>query len=518
MAKRINIRPTTSVYATYKNLKYDPWTAIAEFVDNSSQSYYDNSESLKSIKYWGGLDIEISYSKEVDGSEMLVISDNAYGMNFDDFKRAIVLDSPPNRKSRSEFGMGLKTAACWFGLKWSVETVELGSGIKYKAAVDVEMLHKYRNEFIEVEESKVSTKEHGTIIRIWNLNRGISSRQIGKTKDQLRGIYRSDLRSGEIRIYYNNEQLIYSDPEVLTEKLPDGSDKTWRMSVDFEIKHQDKVYKVDGFIALLKRGSTSNAGFALMKNGRVIVGGYENHYRPEEIFEKPNSFVYQRLIGELNLDSWPVVQTKDAFDWYDGLEDIFVSELSKISGDYIKKAKEIRKDKKLSIESDISVALDNFERVGVIENPQVKTIDQPNQDVNHTDESDHNHSKESILTDSEVEYSKGKKILFRSNGKDYTFNLMPQINNPYKQWLYISKPNPESNEYNIEWNLKHPFFKSYVSDSSYYELITQFIFALSLAEIEASSTAVNNLVSPSAIRLSMNEMFKNVMDGGVKDE
>lgn len=46
MAKRINIRPTTSVYATYKNIRYDPWTAIAEFVDNSTQSYYDNTENL----------------------------------------------------------------------------------------------------------------------------------------------------------------------------------------------------------------------------------------------------------------------------------------------------------------------------------------------------------------------------------------------------------------------------------------------------------------------------------------
>lgn len=41
-------------------------------------------------------------------------------MDFNDFQRAIVLDSPPKRTTRSEFGMGLKTAACWFGKKWSV--------------------------------------------------------------------------------------------------------------------------------------------------------------------------------------------------------------------------------------------------------------------------------------------------------------------------------------------------------------------------------------------------------------
>ena len=59
MGKKINIRPTTSVYATYKNINYQVWTAIAEFVDNSTQSYYSNEEKLRSSKYWKGLSVEI---------------------------------------------------------------------------------------------------------------------------------------------------------------------------------------------------------------------------------------------------------------------------------------------------------------------------------------------------------------------------------------------------------------------------------------------------------------------------
>lgn len=47
MERMINIRPTTGVYATYKRLTYKPWTAIAEFVDNSTQSYFDHEEELK---------------------------------------------------------------------------------------------------------------------------------------------------------------------------------------------------------------------------------------------------------------------------------------------------------------------------------------------------------------------------------------------------------------------------------------------------------------------------------------
>ena len=50
MAKKINIRPTSSVYATYKRLSYQPWTAIAEFVDNSTQSFYDHRENPFAVK------------------------------------------------------------------------------------------------------------------------------------------------------------------------------------------------------------------------------------------------------------------------------------------------------------------------------------------------------------------------------------------------------------------------------------------------------------------------------------
>ena len=61
MSKKLNIRPTSGVYATYKRLSYQPWTAIAEFVDNSTQSFYDHQEELQSQKYYKGLSIYINY-------------------------------------------------------------------------------------------------------------------------------------------------------------------------------------------------------------------------------------------------------------------------------------------------------------------------------------------------------------------------------------------------------------------------------------------------------------------------
>ena len=128
MAKKLNIRPTSGVYATYKRLSYQPWTAIAEFVDNSTQSFFDHKNELMSQKYAKGLRITIDYIEDKDNGDSIEIYDDAYGMEWPDFQRAVVLDRPPQKTTgRNEFGMGLKTAACWFGSIWSVESTQLGS-------------------------------------------------------------------------------------------------------------------------------------------------------------------------------------------------------------------------------------------------------------------------------------------------------------------------------------------------------------------------------------------------------
>lgn len=474
MSKSINIRPTTSVYATYKNIRYDPWTAIAEFVDNSTQSYYDNIERLESTKYWDGLTVDIEYKRDKINGDRLIIRDDAYGMDFHDFKRAIMLDSPPKRKSRSEFGMGLKTAACWFGKCWSVESVALGSGVKYKATVDVEALSKYKNEEITVEEIPCSTKEHGTIVTIWNLNRTLSGTQIGKTKDQLRGMYRTDLRSGKIKILYNAVGLVYETPKVLTEILPDGSEKVWKKDIDISFDFNGEAKRVYGFIGILDEGSTSGAGFTLIRYGRVIVGGYENGYRPEEIFEKSNSYVYQRLFGELNLDGWRVTQTKDAFDLYGGLEDILIEKLKDECEDYRKKAKEYRKRPKVSINTGIETLVNTFSNAGVIDNAVITPIPDgieinPSQLV--IDQQIEESTVPSITTpdpaDIEIEGANGKRIVFSCNGEQYIFNFILKKDAPNSRWLNIVK---SGEEYIIEWNIRHMFFKPYINDE-HFELL-----------------------------------------------
>ena len=73
----VDIRPTLGdILNGYQRLSYRPETAIAEFVDNSTASYYDNKAILDFIGE--SLTIEINY----DSSQgILEIKDNAWGMD-----------------------------------------------------------------------------------------------------------------------------------------------------------------------------------------------------------------------------------------------------------------------------------------------------------------------------------------------------------------------------------------------------------------------------------------------------
>src|SRR5690242_4045108 len=133
----IQLRVGLDVISSYKRLAYTPWHAIAEFVDNSTQSYFNNEDVLWPLmrKVGTRLTVSIAYDRE---SEIFRISDNAMGMSFDELQSGLTVAQPPLRTDgRSKYGMGLKTAACWLGNKWTVRTKRLGETLEHRVEVDV---------------------------------------------------------------------------------------------------------------------------------------------------------------------------------------------------------------------------------------------------------------------------------------------------------------------------------------------------------------------------------------------
>ena len=528
LSKKINIRPTS--------------TAIAEFVDNSTQSFYDHKEELLAQKYAKGLNISIKYIEDTVEGDRLEITDDAYGMEWKDFQRAVVLDSPPkNTSGRNEFGMGLKTAACWFGSLWSVESTQLNSTAKYYTEINIDELGKYKIEEVDVKEEIVSKKDHFTKIVIKRLNKHIvGPRTIGKVKELLSSTYREDLRSGLVKITYNGSVLQFKEVPVF---IGDDS-KTWKKDVSFTVQYEGKELAVSGFIAIRIPGSVKDAGFTLIRRGRVIVGGSEKNYRPYELFGDANSYAWQRMYGELHMDNWPVTQAKDGFDWHNsGLEEAFINELSKHTQDYRKKAENIRVREKINTQDLVETATRGLAESGAVENVQIKivdsepaNIDTPNNaptlnaeplasEPKYTEESQNNQQENNetnntsqntsslIQSRANVQLEGGKQIEFTFTYKhiDYKFHIVLEMNDPTMDWLLVEQLT--DTEYNLSINMRHSFFKPLIDKSEFLPIMMRMSVALVLAEIESMVTSYDGRIEPSAIRLKMNEILEIVRKG-----
>jgi HSP90 family molecular chaperone len=94
---------------SYRRLAYTPWHALAEFVDNSTQAYFDNREALDLAFVEDGAEFEVAilYDRAAGRVE---ITDNSIGMDEGELEEALkVAAHAPRPHGRSKYGMGLKT-------------------------------------------------------------------------------------------------------------------------------------------------------------------------------------------------------------------------------------------------------------------------------------------------------------------------------------------------------------------------------------------------------------------------
>lgn len=334
----LNIQPQAGVIGVFSRLNYKPWYAIAEFVDNSTQSFYSHQIELEEYGI-EGVDIHINYDAVND---VLTIVDTAFGMELDDFSRAVKIDSPPEDKSgRNEYGMGLKTAASWFGNIWSVRSTRLGSDNEYYTEINIPELRQNNLNSVSIRRTKVDPTLHGTTIIIRDITKKVGSpRTKNKITELLKSMYRRDLNSGLVRIEYDGEPLYYDDHDCLSFR-----NRTWRKDLEFLFEFDGQIHCVTGFVGILAHGGFGRAGFALFRRNRVVVGGEDFNYKPEEIFGQAQSTIAHKLFGELDLDDFHVNQAKDGFVWDDGLEEEFIKQLKSHIEEYIKIAKITNKDR-----------------------------------------------------------------------------------------------------------------------------------------------------------------------------
>ena len=329
-----------SVIQSYKRLSYTPWHAIAELVDNSTQSYFNNQAQLDEALASAGEGFWIRVVYDREGGGLLRVSDNAMGMSYEELTNALKVGIPPAITSgRSKFGMGMKTASCWIGNRWTVRTKRLGETTEHQVTVDVDQIAGGDNDLRYFAVPSRPADDHYTIIEIMDHNQEFRGRTLGKIKDFLSSMYRQDLRGGWAVIEWQGSPLAWDDSEFQFLQARDGS--IYRKGFDFIAAGK----LVTGWVGVLSSGGRSKAGFSILHADRVVRGWPES-WRPETIygFQGRNDLINQRLVGEIHLNDFEVSHTKDDILWYADEQEQVENLLQKECADYIEVARRHRRD------------------------------------------------------------------------------------------------------------------------------------------------------------------------------
>lgn len=494
----VDIRPSLGdILNGYQRESYRPETAIAEFVDNSTASYYTNKKIIDEVDPNYILTIYIKYDSI---RKTLHIDDNAWGMDLETFKDALTIAKKPRTQGgRNEYGMGLKKAASWFGKCWTVDTKGYGEQNGYSSEIDIDELVLNKSNEVNVTTTEKDYRDHYTRIKINKLCRNITSSSIEKLKKDLSSIYRNDINTGKIEIYVNGEKLTYEEPSVLIETI-DGIEKKWKKSFEDTILFDGTEYNFKGFVALREVGSYKETGFALLRRGRVIIGGFDKNYKPRNIFKNNNDFVSLRLFGEVHLDNFPVTQAKDNFDWdLNGLEEIFQSKLESICEDYIIQAKNYRaKQEKILTHIDSTQAKE-------IGDETVQDISKINSDIVTVT------PKVEIETKTQSDDTVISSYKMHVNILDENYNVSVIFNNDENSKLFDVKT--LDNDINIIFNTNFPYFDSVNSDIKFIKVIQKYLILFVLSEkiAERSYADNNGNIKPVVIREILNVILEEIV-------
>ena len=487
----------------YKNLQRSDVSiegAFREMIDNSTTSFMDHEEILH------GLGEKCCVVKIKWDNEKIEVSDNAYGMNLDDFQRAFELSKKAthySENSRGQFGMGLKYGALALGPKYTVETIEYNSCKKFRGTLDSNELDITKAKTIVAEEFDAMDNLHGTKITIvpqtgYKYNKYMTPKKLDALTTKLSMIYSQDLRKNKLQLWLNDQRIKYNEP--IWQNDANGEAVFHHFNNSFML--DGKEYKYSGWLGQLETGSTYNAGFSLMQKGRAI----EINYRPKEIFGAPNTYAYQRLFGEIALEgnNWAVSFTKSKIKWEDeGVEDAFIKSLldtkevneiktfatkyrsgqKSLSVSELKKKTEREQKKKIK---ELKSAIDyNFDQL---------------KKTNFDTKIEENGYKFELPVIEEVKKEESIDFVLEENNKTYVFTVKDSDEKADYFYKLVQK-NGKENEYDLYVNTYYGIFKENSKNSN--EKFHSFKIAvrLALAQVASESYGITKEQSQTLINI-----------------
>lgn len=507
--ENVSIKIQTGVYGQFRNLKNTVWFALGEYVDNAVQSFENNKSRLQEVAN-GSYQFEVRINIDNE-NDFIKIYDNAAGIDLDNFQRAFEpANIPIDNTGLHEFGMGMKTASIWLADLWTVRTGALNEDEERLVEFDLKKVLAEEKEVLEVVNTTKELAKHFTEITLYQLSKNAPSNyQIDKIKRHLLSIYRKFIRKGDMKLFINDEELIYEEPEILKAPFYNnllGENIEWKKEINFSTGK----YKVNGFIAILSTMSTSTLnGISLFRRGRVIEGSHDEKYRPKALCGQIGSPRYKRIFGELELEGFAVSFNKGSFQEQEDLEalmEALQTEISSKDFDLYTQAEKYIKPK--TVESNIAVAkniVNNLKKTSdkevlktkldaSIKEIESKTLAANNEEFSKKAETIDSH--EDII---EIKGEKYKLIL----------ELITEQSVSDLYSLIILDDELFSKKIVYKINLAHPFFTRFekLKKEEDYQPIMLIIRSLVLAEIIAPSQGTKGAGN---VRLNFNHFLRNL--------
>ena len=158
MAYNVSIATRPLVYSTFRYINNKVWNALAEYIDNSIQSFENHIDVLKAINKDGKLHVSVSIDFDKD---VITIVDDAYGIEEENYQRAFELANLPlDNQGLNEFGMGMKVSSIWLSNTWTVETSAYGEPVQKTMTFDLKEVVDNEEMELPVSEKACSSSTH----------------------------------------------------------------------------------------------------------------------------------------------------------------------------------------------------------------------------------------------------------------------------------------------------------------------------------------------------------------------
>jgi hypothetical protein len=524
----VDIRPGVGLYALFPSLRYTPWVALGEMVDNSIQSYIQHKDALIALN---GPDYKLRVDINFSGGDNPTIQlvDNAAGIFTKDIGRAFTPAMPPaDRTGIGQYGIGMKSSACWYSKYFTIRSRALGEPIVRNVIFDISKIIEQEIFKLDIQQEPTSNpKAHGTRIIMSKLNQPVPlAGAASRLRGYLRSMYRDFLRTGELILTINGEaQEPLTNKWLKAPNWPNGKGPVdpkiheWVKEFEIELNESHKpenpdtpAPKIRGTIGILDEGSTKRAGLALLWRRKVVQGAGgladspDDLYRPGLIFGGANSFERQRIIGELDVSELKVTSFKDAVNWDEGQEEEALRKIKEALNEgempIIKMARNYRvtensKAAQAKVKSTLEDVVEAATR-GFIDSDAVELLGDDFEIPFKEETPEPPRDEKTHVVQKNIR-------LIPQFQSDIMLEVKDHGDDP--SWLRVSAS--QNNKWIITVNRQHPFMESFtVADPDALEPVLRLALAIGIAEIQGMSSGFE---SAGFLRIQINELLKNYL-------